>query len=518
MERIEQETEVHRFQKAIKHQLNLPQVEEDILFTNSRVHIDTTQQVLRSPGGQLTLVLMTNLLARMKTAITHVVVSVPYKIPLHPNVPVPGNNLRDGLIELVQSISGPQSNHSVKFDFNGVMKKPTLRVFIGRDENSKSPADIRVEATAWTAYINASQPCADWDTPLPFGPHMAATLAVAEIFKYLLIRNFPQQTERLQIKLLDNLEFCVLTYGADPGDDAYPKIDDAVHLDNIAIAGVGAGGSAALYSLSCIPNLSGKIALIDPGHHKKSNLTRYLLTSYLDCHNGTLKSEIAYEFLRRTHPSLEIRVEPRPYDEVNDRGFRLVVSTVDTPEARWDIQNDWPPVILDAAVVETIYAILRVFPGRGFCLGCKHPYDPDVTVKRRASMWGKAVEEVRQLELEGTPVTEEDIRQLAYVQNQPIDRFVELIGRPFDQVPALTECGDTRFNLQVPNQAATIPFVTTMAGVLIAAEIIKDQIAPAMILRNWFEHNMLWEPKANRYRFRNRVPLCQFCYPLPSSK
>ncbi len=126
-------------------------------------------------------------------------------------------------------------------------------------------------------------------------------------------------------------------------------------------------------------------------------------------------------------------------------------------------------------------------------------------------MWGKTIEEVQQLDFDRTPVTQEDIEQLAIVQGQPVKRFIELVGVLFNEVPALTECGDTRFHLRVPNQAATIPFVTTMAGVLTAAEIVKDQYAPEMVLNNWFDHNMLWVPKPNRHQFRPRISSCQFC-------
>ncbi len=302
---------------------------------------------------------MVNLLARMKSAITGVSILIPNGISLHQYVPLYGNDFRAGLVRLVNSITGPRSNYAVSFNFDGQMAHPTVSVLVGGDSQHQSLATIQVEANAWTAYINASQPLPDWDTPIPFGPHLAATLAVAEIFKYLLICNFPHQISELQIKLLNDVAFSALTYGADPGISTYPSINTSLSLNNIAIAGVGAGGSAALYTLSCLPGLTGKISLIDPGRHKQSNLTRYLLSSYHDCHAGTHKIETARSFLRHHHPTLEVQLEPLPYAEVTDRDFRLVVSTVDTPEARWDIQNDWPAVLLDAAVVETIYAVLR---------------------------------------------------------------------------------------------------------------------------------------------------------------
>ena len=125
-------------------------------------------------------------------------------------------------------------------------------------------------------------------------------------------------------------------------------------------------------------------------------------------------------------------------------------------------------------------------------------------------MWGKTVDEVKKLYFDRMPVTLDDILRLAEVQGQASDRYTSLIGIPFDQVPAMTECGDTHFNLQVPNQAASLPFITTIAGILIAAEIVKDHLNTKYGLNNWFEHNLLWIPKGKLHRFRRRLEYCEF--------
>lgn len=511
MERIEQETEVHRLQKAIKYKLGEKDAANDILFPQSRVMIHVAPSILHTRGGQQCLALMVNLLARMKTAVSDVVIDIPHGVSVRENVPLVSNDLRDSLGQLAEAVNGPESRYTVRFEFERQMVDPTVTVSIGRTKVGHDSPDICVEANAWTAFVNTSHPRADWDTQLPFGAHIAATLAVAEIFKLLLLRNFPDKAEQLRIRLLDNAEFSGLTYGLEPRANEVPQFSGALCLHDVAIAGVGAGGSAALYTLGCVPTLTGSVTLIDPGAHKKSNLARYLLSSYSDCHTAVPKVNVACEFLKGLQPAVELHTEALPYDQVVDRDFRLVVSTVDSPEARWDIQNDWPTVILDAAVVETIYAALRVCPGKGMCLGCKHPYDPEITRKRRAVIWGKSFEQVLQLELERTPVTQADIERLARVQGQPVERYTSLLGMPFDEIPSVTECGDTRFDLREPNQAASIPFVTTMAGVLIACEVVKDHIASDFVLNNWFDHDMFWVPKPTRYRFRDSKPSCHIC-------
>lgn len=508
MERIERETEIHRTQKAIKRLLGQAETEADILFPESKVQITIPHAVLEQSGGQLCLALLVNLLGRMKAIISQVAITVPADVEAHEQVPLANGYLRAGLEQLVSSLSGPDSKHSVVFDFTGQMAQPTVTVAFDSEEHNRTPADIIVGADSWTAYINASTSCSGWTTRVPVGPHVAATLAATEIFKRLLLHNFPNQT-RNQIKLAEDVSFSALNY-ANPPEQTL-SLPEQVELEHVAIVGVGAGGSAALYTLACFPQLTGEITLVEPGNHKESNLARYLLSNYEDCHRGSSKIRRAYTFLQQQQPLLAVQMEPLPYEEVNEPDYRLVISTVDTPESRWAIQHDWPPVVLDAAVIETIYAVLRVYPGEGICLGCKHPYDPDITWKRRAMIWGKKEGEVRQLHRDAAPVTEQDITTLAQVQNQPVENFRDLIGIPFNEVPALTECGDTHFDLQVPNQVATLPFQTTMAGVLLAAEVIKDRYAPEWVLSNWFEHNMLWVPKPQLHRFRRRLENCAIC-------
>jgi tRNA A37 threonylcarbamoyladenosine dehydratase len=507
MERIEPDTEHHRSQKAVKHLLGQHEAQGEILFPDSRVAIDMAPEIAETPGGQMALALTINLLARMQSIVTGVGIHVPRGIRRHPRIPLHGDDLRLGLEHLVSSIAGSGSRYPVGFSFDGEGERPVVRLAFGPVRKGHPLPQVAIEADAWTAYVNAPRAHSDWSTIVPFGPHLAACLGVAEVFKRLLHHNFPHQFNR-PLHLLQDTAFCGLTYGDRPDPAAYPVLPNPFHLEGVAIAGVGAGGSTAAYTLGCLPGLVGNIALIDPGRHKRSNLARYLLSMYEDCIQGTSKVRAAGGFLRDQHPDLSVRCEDQPYADLAHRDFRLVVSTVDTPEARWDIQRDNPSVILDAAVLETIYTLLRVEPGEGMCLGCKHPYDPDVTWKRRAAMWGKTVDEVRKLYGARAPVQPADIERLAEVQGRLAADFADLLSLPFDEAPRLTECGQSHFNLQAPNQAATLPFVTAMAGVLVAAEIVKDRYAPQRALRNWFEHDLLWHPKRDRHRFRRRLTDC----------
>jgi hypothetical protein len=153
---------------------------------------------------------------------------------------------------------------------------------------------------------------------------------------------------------------------------------------------------------------------------------------------------------------------------------------------------------------------LRVVPG-GWCLECKHPPDPEVTWKRRAQRWGLSLEDVKRRHRDGIGVSEADVKRLGAVQNRPVEDFEDLLGVPFDEVPALTECGKTPLSLVVPSQAPVLPLATTAAGIVVAAEVIKEAIGVGVELCNYFEHDLRFRPRTDRHRFKRRRLECRGC-------
>jgi hypothetical protein len=152
--------------------------------------------------------------------------------------------------------------------------------------------------------------------------------------------------------------------------------------------------------------------------------------------------------------------------------------------------------------------VIRVVPG-GWCLECKHPFDPDYELKQRAARWGVDVETVRAWTSGNVPVTAEMIALLAETQGKEPDDYAELEGRAFADVPALTECGETRLRTDVPSQAPVLPLATTPAGVVLAAEIAKRFVAPEAQLRNWLGHDLGRRPERPRVVWRPASARCR---------
>jgi hypothetical protein len=261
--------------------------------------------------------------------------------------------------------------------------------------------------------------------------------------------------------------------------------------------------------LAMQPGLRGDVALIEPGRHKLSNLNRYLMTTASDVHEQRHKLGSAANHLARFAPLLRPTLHPVTWEVLDARPWPLVLATVDTVPARWAIQRRAAAgaEILDAAVNDLLYGLVRVVPG-GWCLECKHPYDPDYELKERGARWGQGIETVRSWTRQNVAVSADMIARLAEVQSRDPAEYAGLEGIRFEDVPALTECGETTLRTDAPSQAPVLPLATTPAGVRLAAEVAKHFIAPEAQLDNWLGHDLGRRPERPHVVFRPASKHC----------
>jgi hypothetical protein len=145
--------------------------------------------------------------------------------------------------------------------------------------------------------------------------------------------------------------------------------------------------------------------------------------------------------------------------------------------------------ILDGAVIDLTYGLLRVVPG-GRCLECAHPYDPELPLKQRAARWGQHLEIVRRWWRDNVRIDAPMLAQLEEAQGMPAGQYAALAGERFRDVTDRTECGATPLRTDIPSQAPVLPLATTPVGVLLAAEIAKRAVAPEAQLANWLSHDL----------------------------
>jgi hypothetical protein len=459
--------------------------------------IEIDPALVGTPCAQHLLCMLVHQLGRMKGIVRTIVLPFAADAPLHSGIPLVGNSLAAGLEHLVGSLSGPQSAYRTELVIESEGPVGDLQVRIGTGDG-----DVVVGADAWRALLGRFADLAFWSDQCPLGPYMAATLAAAEVFKRLLRLNFDWQ----EGALLDDVAYSLWDYSLNEQAAVGPDLRE-IALSKLAIAGAGAGGTAALYTLCSFPAVSGTVVAVEPGKLKESNLGRYLMSDYEQVHSHRHKLDSVKRFLEVHTPQLLCEGLKAQWHQV-PRVWQTVLATVDTPEARWDVQRSRPVTILEAGVMGLLYGVLRVIPG-GWCLECKHPPDPELTWKRRALRWGMSVEAIKQKYYAQTPVAPEDIERTAHVQNRAANEFQALIGVPFDQVPALTECGETALSLAVPSQAPVLPMSTTAAGIVLAGEVVKDLTGHGVPLHNYLVHDLRFRIRSDCQKYKPRNQHCR---------
>jgi molybdopterin/thiamine biosynthesis adenylyltransferase len=501
MGRIRRETEVDRTEAALAgYGATLP-------LARGKVAITVTATAAESPVGQRLLALLINELARMKGVVKMIAVEGIAGVTTLASVPLDGAELEAGFAAFVGLLNAPNKTGDGPYEATiafGSADAADVRVVIG-ETATRADADVVVAADAWRALLGDYAKHAVWGAQAPYGAALAAALSAAEVFKRLLLANGLSDPRR---RLLDDFAFSSFDYGVDGEAGVGADVAELV-LNDVAVVGCGAGGSAALYVLAMQPGLAGEVTLIEPGRHKLSNMNRYLMTTASDVHESRHKLASAVNHLARFSPALRPTLYPVSWEMLGAHPWPFLLSTVDTVPARWQIQRRalHNAEILDAAVNDLLYTVVRVAEG-GWCLECKHPYDPGYDVKQRAARWGVDAETVRVWTATNIVVTVEMIAGLAEVQGKQTDEYAELEGMPFREVPALIECGETRLLTDVPSQAPVLPLATTSVGAILAAEIAKRFVAREAQLNNWLGHYLDRAPGRPRVVWRPAVPSC----------
>lgn len=494
MERIEPEDETHRTKRS------LGQFGATLPLRDARVEILLAPEAIESAAGQKALTLLVNELARMKGVVELVHVVGLGDVMRRPGVPLPAGALADGLHALVASLNHPLSSYRSELVLSPCAT-PTVRLRLGDAPGT----GLAVGADAWRALLGPYASEADWTTSCPLGPALAASLAAAEAFKQLVEANLGPDPLRRPLR---EIALSALDYGTGREASVGPDVA-GIDLSGWAVIGAGAGGSAALYVAGMTPCARGEVHVIEPDVHKVSNLNRYLMTSAVDVHDGRHKLETLDRHVRMYAPGLDLRKHAQPWETLDSPPWLHLVCTVDTVPARWNIQRRAiaGAEIIDGAVMGLGYVLLRVLPG-GWCLECKHAFDPEYELNQRAARWGVEPPSVRRWEGDDVVVSAEMVDRLAHTQNRPATVFTSLIGQRFADILPVTECGDTPLRTNVPSQAPSLPITTTVVGTLIAAEMIKSTVAPDHVLRNWWDHHLGVGPKSIRRRWRPAKRTC----------
>jgi molybdopterin/thiamine biosynthesis adenylyltransferase len=207
-------------------------------------------------------------------------------------------------------------------------------------------------------------------------------------------------------------------HDAEPG----PPWPDAVDLGEITVAGLGALGSAVAWALAALPVVRGRALLLDDDRLSPSNLERVLTARASDV--GARKAALARRALAGT--GLEVRAASRRVG-MGDAGLEgsAVVSGVDSGGARRAIAALRPAVVYNGGTQSGELLVSRHAERDGPCLACLYP-----------APWA-----------------------------------------PPGAGTSAPVCGSAVPAPELPR--ATIGFLSALCGFLMAAELVKDRIAPA---------------------------------------
>ncbi len=173
-----------------------------------------------------------------------------------------------------------------------------------------------------------------------------------------------------------HLRFCPVTLSSDLA--AAPLLTAPIELA-LTLVGIGAIGTGVARILSEL-DVFGRVLAVDCERLASENRGTYSLGGVAEVNARPTKVELAEATLTRFDViPFPHRVEelPAAIDRQNAPWLPLVVSGLDTPEARRETQRLWPDRLVDAATGDTMLGLHEHAYGRGPCTRCFFPETRD---------------------------------------------------------------------------------------------------------------------------------------------
>jgi hypothetical protein len=338
-------------------------------------------------------------------------------------------------------------------------------------------ADLWVGGDEWTARVGCTLQPLD-PAGLGLGLQAAATMAAAEVAKQVLsplgMAHVP-----LPVELVWNL----LDYQRRPAAPVERRRPRPV---NLAVLGAGSVGSSVVGMLGCLPELTGRVVVVD-GDAFDPIRNPYRYPASTGAERGAKAVWLAGVLGRLGWQAnhLEgtvaewVAASPSP-------GFAgIAVASVDTPEGRLQVADVLAETTLSVGVDGLALHLQREHLGDGFaCPYCDFvDLDPPIT---QAAVWaqqtGLPVERVLALAL-GEPLTEADVAAAVAAGRLDGERAGDLVGRHLADLVRRAYAEATIHTPEAAPTAVSAPYVSWMGGLLAAAEIAKATLGLAPVER-----------------------------------
>lgn len=341
--------------------------------------------------------------------------------------------------------------------------------------------DVFVTFDGWRCALRRGAPVgAIIASAVPFGALAAACFAVAETFKTLVAASVPEaDVESFRRRFVHDWHFCTWTMEriSEGAPSPAPVALPSLAVDGVLQVGAGAVGNATALAFASTQALAGELAVLDVKHVDVKNLNRCFY--FVEDDVGLPKVEVLAREASR--PGLNVLGRNQAFTAAAARELSFILSTVDNNEVRHRMQEMLPDALVEGATGGTTVAVAVHRPGNGrSCLVCRHP-DPELGVTRRiplsladaAAVTGLTEAELASGQVSGaTAITDEVIARVAERSSVAAAALRQARKDGRDLCGAL---GDIRAQLGTVRgpREASIPFVSNLAGVLAAAEVVK---------------------------------------------
>lgn len=343
-----------------------------------------------------------------------------------------------------------------------------------------------VNSHGWLARVssgNLDLP-GDCGQPNPIAALAAASLAVTDVFKRLI------QLRETRGRFLNGLSFSLYTYhtGAVDAGPALP----AELIGDVLVVGGGAIGNGIGYLLLQLP-MRGSVDIVDAQAFQPENLGTCILIGPDDV--GTGKAETLATLLRAN------RISAKGYrsDFAQFSGLfglalpypKVILNGLDNIEARHQVQDVWPDLIIDGAIGD-FGCQVSVHPwGRDIaCLRCLFQTEPAEAAENVASrVTGLTVARVHRAE---DLLTEDDVK---IAPQEKKGWLGQRIGQKICSVIQEAVVQELSIKEQRAGFRPSVPFVATLSASMVVGEFVKHQMGSLSSLAPRYQLDVLRGPE-----------------------
>ena len=390
-----------------------------------------------------------------------------------------GERCADELVTLARNV-----NPNIKVSRTGT---PNVALAIGSDAPAIDAPKVYAGCDGWVGHVGTEGPYGTSDLGNPFGAGFAACLAAANLFRFLFL---PEGTGLLD----DDTSF-------PPDAASFPSLTATTLTDPLVLVGAGAIGNSAAWALARTP-LVGEICLVDPETVELSNLQRYVLCARSD--EDGVKVEIASTAFEGALQPFPHRGTWASFLEAKGYNWERVVVALDSARDRRAVQGSLPRWIANAwTQIGDLGVSSHVFLGPGACLACLYLPTQESASEDQVIAEGLRIPELRkQIRLllgSGRGTEREICEAIASAWELPAQKLEPYVGRPIRElwvegvcgggVIPLGDAGSQPRELHVP-----LAFQSALAGVLLAAEAVRDVLAAGVQRRSFVRRLDLLRP------------------------